>query len=187
MTDINDIIRTPLTDSNIVKYGVPKEDIIVYSDLGDEYDIEGLLTDEHPYKIMLIEYKENSGHWVLIMKYVLKGKKVLEYFNPFGLYPSKADFVDDAVLNKKLDQEQLFLNQLFHKEESEEDFDDLIYNKVKFQSRADDVNTCGRHCLMRLICMKDFNMDLADYIKFMKKFSKKLDASYDEIVASIIQ
>jgi hypothetical protein len=186
MTNINDVIRTPLTDSHISRYGVPREDIIVYSDLGDEYDIEGLLTDEHPYKIMLIEYKENTGHWVLIMKYELKGKKTLEYFNPFGLYPSKKDFVDDEVLNDRLDQEQLFLNKLFHKEMGEADFDDLIYNKVKFQSRADNVNTCGRHCLMRLICMKEFNMDLSDYIKYMKRFREELDASYDEIVASII-
>ena len=187
MLDINESIQIPLTDAHIMKYGVAKNDIIVYSELGDEYDIEGLLTDDNPYKIVLIEYKKNVGHWILIMKYVLKGKKTLEYFNPFGLLPSKADFVDDDALNDQLDQEHLFLNKLFYKEESEDDFDDLIYNKVKFQSREDDVNTCGRHCLMRLICMKDFNMDLADYIKFMKKFAKKLDASYDEIVTYTIQ
>ncbi len=112
--------------------------------------------------------------------------RTIEYFNSFGLFPSDKDFVDDDQLNDELDQEHLFLNKLLDKEIDEEQFDDILYNKVKFQRPSETVNTCGRHVLNRLICMIHFNMHLQDYIDFMKKIKKETKMNYDELVASII-
>jgi len=180
--EIQALIKTPLTDQDLNRFGITPDHIIKYSDFENVTDIEEILPEDKSFKIILIEYKYNTGHWVTIMRY----GNTLEYFNSFGLIPSKDDFTDNDVLNEELDQEHLFLNNLLGKEMNEDDFANIIYNKVKFQSSKEDINTCGRHCILRILCMLYYDMDLAEYIKFMKDSKKKSELTYDELVSVII-
>jgi hypothetical protein len=182
MQNIDRLITVPLTDRDLNHFGIPNENVIKYSTLANLKDIDEILPHDKSYKVILIEYERNSGHWVCIMRY----GKTLEYFNPFGLLPTDEDFMDDDRLNDTLDQEELFLNTLFEKETKENDFDEMVYNKVKFQSEDDDINTCGRHVVHRIVCMLDDNMHLEDYVKYMEDMKKKTGKSYDYIVTDII-
>ena len=62
----------------------------------------------------------------------------------------------------------------------------MIYNKKKFQVKSKSVNNCGRHVVLRILCMKYFNMNLLQYQNFIENGSKKLNLSYDEFVTYII-
>jgi len=172
-----------MTNKDLNKYQISEKDIILYSELDNIQDIGELLPYDKTFKIVLIEYKQNSGHWVMITRY----NDTLEYFNSFGLFPSNNDFVNDDILNDELNQEELFLNKLFHKEMNEVDFKHLIYNKKEFQDDKDeDMMTCGRHCVHRLMCLKHHDMDLKGYIKYMEELNKKTGLSYDELVCYFI-
>lgn len=88
-------------------------------------------------------------------------------------------------MNEYLGQYQLFLNNLIFKEVKQNDMN-VIYNKVQFQSKADGIATCGRHVINRLLCMIHYNMNLKQYIDFMKQSKQKTNFSFDEIVSTII-
>jgi hypothetical protein len=175
------LLYTPLTNHDLHRFGIDQSNIITYSDLESIRDIAEFLPHNKSYKIVLIEYEPNVGHWVLILRH----NDTLEYFNSLGLLPSKNDFVNDDLLNEELNQEELFLNRLFKKEMSENDFKDLIYNKKMFQNRNSDVMTCGRHCVVRLLCLLQEDMDLEEYITFMSIVKKESNMSYDQIVCQL--
>lgn len=111
--------------------------------------------------------------------------KTMEIFNSFGVKHSSDDFLGTREYNKYLGQFHLFLDRLAVKEAKEKKFD-IIYNKLQFQRRSKIVNTCGKHVLNRIICMRDYNMNLEQYQTFMKESAKKTDMNYDELVATII-
>ena len=157
---LNELIHTPLTNRDLNKYGIDDANIILYSELDQIQDIGEFLPYDKAYKIILIEYEKQTGHWVLILRH----NDTLEYFNSFGLKPSEKDFVNDDLLNQELNQKVLFLNDLFRKELNEKDFKQLVYNKKAFQDDNSEIMTCGRHVVNRLRCMLDYNMKLEDYI-----------------------
>lgn len=183
LSNLPKLLRVPLTNKDLNNYGILEKDIILYSELDNLHDIEELLPHNKTFKIVLIEYKQNSGHWVMIMRC----NDTLEYFNSFGLFPSDNDFINDDILNEQLNQEELFLNKLFHKEMNEDDFKNLVYNKKEFQDDQDEtMMTCGRHCVHRLMCLKYQDMDLKEYIKYMEELKKKTGLDYDELVCYFI-
>jgi hypothetical protein len=181
--ELKKAIEIPLTNFDLEKYldKNAQDNILKYSELDDYTDLEELLPHHKSYKILLIEYEKQSGHWICILRY----GKTIEIFNSFGAKPSWDDFIDSKVYNKYLGQYALFLNKLIKKEKDEKKFV-LIYNQIQFQKKSHKVNTCGRHVINRILCMLYFDMNLDDYIKFMKKSKKDTGFNYDEIVTKII-
>jgi hypothetical protein len=110
---------------------------------------------------------------------------VLEIFNSFGTKSSRDDFVNSKQINKYLGQSALYLNELIEKEIDDGLFY-LIYNKIRFQKKSVHVNTCGRHCVNRIICLLHFDMTLKKYVKFMADAEKRTKHNDDELVAMII-
>ena len=79
--EIKQRISKPLTDGDLERItGIKPDDIIKYSDLKNFQTLGELLPNDKSYKVILIEDKYNSGHWVAIMKY----GKTIEYFNSYG-------------------------------------------------------------------------------------------------------
>lgn len=180
-TELKKAIAKPLTNIDLERYihKAGEDNILKYEELDDYTDLDQLLPHHKSFKILLIEYEQNSGHWICIMRY----GKTIEIFNSFGVkYPT---FAGDKEYNKYLGQYSLFLNQLVKKEEDENKFD-IIYNKIQFQEKSNKVNTCGKHVLNRILCLLYNDMNLDDYIKFMKKSAKNTGFTYDELVATII-
>lgn len=177
---IQELILKPLTDTDLERFLGYSSDsyVLKYSQLGDYKDLEDLLPYHKSYKIILIEYERNSGHWICMLRY----NNVIEIFNSYGNIHDELDFRNSMEMNKYLGQAHLYLNILIEKELKENKLS-LIYNKVKFQIKSVDINTCGRHVVNRIICLLDNDMTLKEYIEFMKEASEELKLNYDELVS----
>lgn len=178
------LINTPMTDSDFVKYlgtGV-KSNIIVWGQLDDYMTLGKLLPNNFSYKIILIEEEKNSGHWVCIMRY----NKIIEYFDPYGC--SVFHHVDDmpAYINDQLDQKKEYFKAILN-DALQKGFK-IIYNKKRFQKYSDVIQTCGRHCTLRLLKLLDDGFPLEQYQEWMEAQQKKSSVrSMDELVTLFIK
>jgi hypothetical protein len=184
INQINTLVKKPITNYDMIEFEpTAKDKIIEYNELAKYNDIEEMLTHDKDYRIILIEYSDNNGHWILISRH----KDTIELFNSYGLRPSKNDFVTDKRLNEFLGQSSLHLNRLLQDEKEDMKFN-VIYNRFKFQKKSALINTCGRHVMLRLICMLHYNMDLEQYLHFIKKVKIKLKLkTYDQVVSELIR
>ena len=183
MTDIKSLIKEPLTNHEIYEF-VPatRNKLIEYNELAQYNDIEDLLTHDKDFRIILIEYTNNSGHWIVVLRY----GDTIELFNSFGKRDIKSNFVNDPQMNKMLGQASLHLHRLLINEKKEKKFR-ILYNNKKLQRESHSVNTCGRHVLSRIICLLELNMNLEEYLKFMKRSKDKYKLKdYDEVVTVLI-
>lgn len=179
-------IRDPLTDGELEHYlgKEAKNNIIKWSQLDEYNSIEGLLPHNQSYKIILIEQHHNVGHWVAIMRYNYYNKDVIEVFNSYGNNVLTELNYIKSIKNKLLGQSRRTLESLLDDAKSKKY--DVIYNKRKFQQISPDINTCGRHIVLRLVCMIKLFYDLVDYIKFMDDSMKKWKESPDFIVSLLV-
>ncbi len=161
-----------------------QKNILTYSELSNYSNIEQLLPHDESFIILLIEWGENIGHWVLLSRYICSEKNVIEYFNSYGDKPSLEVIEMEPELREQLNQTTLHLNKLLN--EALKRYD-VIYNKIKFQSENPLISTCGRHTILRAVMMRDFDLDLYEFIDFMKGMKKETKLSYDEIVAIFIK
>lgn len=182
MKSLKNLIKQPLSTSDLSRFLADSyENVLTYSELSEYNDMNDLLPIDKSYKIILIEYKKDMGHWICFLRY----DKTIEIFNSFGTKHDDDDFVDSDNMNNYLGQSKLYLNILIEDELKDGEFS-IIYNKIKFQEKSININTCGRHVVNRILCMQQFNMTLKDYIKFMKQSKEKTKLSYDELVTKII-
>jgi hypothetical protein len=181
---IKKLVSIPLSNDDLNMYFDDTDNIIVkYSELVNYGSIDELLPTDKSFKILLIETKLNSGHWVCIMRY----NNTIEVFNSYGCKPSRADFCYVPKLtNLLLGQTEPFLNNLLNKAYNEKQYK-IVYNKTKFQKLGSGINTCGRWCTLRIICMKDFDMDLNAFISFIDESKQKTKLNSDLLVSYLIQ
>jgi hypothetical protein len=171
-----EIIEEPMGDDDIRKY-FPSAKIMTYSDLNKYDDIEDLLPTDKDYAFVLIEDSPNKGHWVVISKY----GDTVEFFDSYGGKPDSQLKWNSKANNAQLGQSRKKLTEMFNKHKGR-----VVYNPVKYQGGASDVNTCGRHATFRIQNMKD-GKDLDTYYKYMSRLKNHSGKDYDEIVASFIQ
>lgn len=152
-------IITPISDAQIKKY-LPDARIFKYSDLSKYNNIEELLSHDKSYFILLIESSPNYGHWVSVSRL----NDVIQYNDPYGLYPSTPIQWNSSNQNDKLGQEHKYLNKLFDKTPLE-----VVYNCYDFQNDNSDIATCGRHVITYLTLMKENDLSLKDYVKLIKQ------------------
>jgi hypothetical protein len=116
--------------------------ITSYPDLEKVSHIDELF-DPHGRAILFFpQQNEQSGHWTCLIK---KGKTI-EFFDPYGEPP-------------EAQKDTLSKNHLEHLRMKEPLLADLLtdnpytikFNKVQLQELSDDVATCGRHCVARLL------------------------------------
>lgn len=173
--DIEENIEEPLGDDDIRKY-LPDSLILKYSKLAKYGDIHQLLPGETSYCIILYEDSPNKGHWVCLLKY----NDIIEFFDSYGgTVDSPLKWNADHT-NVALGQHPYLTNLLQNCEE------EVIYNPVDYQSEKNDINTCGRHCVFRILNLIKEGKTLADYYKLMTDIRKKSKATYDEIVSFFI-
>lgn len=130
--------------------------IIKYSELDNYETINDLLPNDKDFKVILIESSYNSGHWIAVMKY----GNIIEYFNSYGTKPGyDFKFIPTAVRNALGQGGNLLSNLLKTKSKGQK----VYYNKKKLQKISDQINTCGRHVIARILAMK-IGYELDDYI-----------------------
>jgi hypothetical protein len=162
-------ISKPMTDGDLEKYtGVKKEDIIKYADLKNYPKITDLLPTEKDFKIILIEDKFNSGHWVCIMR---NGKNI-EYFNSYGAKPDYEWKFINRMIRTCLGEDTNEMTRLL--QQAEEDGFHTSYNKYRFQKLANSVQTCGRWVIFRIETFKmGFNNE--QFKELVDKLKKNVD------------
>jgi hypothetical protein len=149
--------------------------ILTYPELMKFNDIEDVLG---PYNACVILYmnKKNYGHWCCLFK-TKDGR--ISFFDPYG--------------GNNLPDEELKQIPEHFREESGQTYPHLTwllyksgypveYNDHRYQKLQQDVNTCGRHCIVRLR-NKDLNSD--QYYQMMKHESQELGMDYDELVTAM--
>jgi len=187
MDEIQSKIINMISDEEIKKYlGVEGyNNIIKYSDLDNYKSINKFLPKIYDYKIILIESQQNTGHWVVILKYKNKDNKiVIEYFNSYGMKPETDLSYINSNMNKILENDKGNLKQLLNNATSKGY--EVIYNKKRFQSSNKKVNTCGRWSILRIMMMKNYKMDLEKFNSFIDQLKKKYKVKSDIIVAMLI-
>jgi hypothetical protein len=174
-----DRLKKPITDVDINKYFPEKnhyaDNVVKYSDLAHYSDIYQLLPKDRSYKIILIESKKNSGHWVCIMRY----GDIWEFFDAYGVkIDGELKFIN-TITKRLLGESRHFLTDLFKTIKSGK----VIYNNKRLQSLKSGSATCGRWVILRILMMRDFFYTLEDFIDFIEKNCKVLDVKPDYLVS----
>jgi len=159
-----------LSNYDILKLLNGKANIVVYPNLYKYDNIEQLL---EPYGalILLFEAKPKYGHWTCVFKL---DNDTLEFFNPYGGYPDDSLRYIPEEFKSITNQNHSYLTRLLIDSPY-----NLTYNEYQFQKVGKDIRTCGRHCVVRLLCRW---MDLYEYYNFMEQLSNVLNMNFDGVV-----
>lgn len=181
---IKKIKTIPMSNFTIEKYH-PDVKTVSYNDLKNIRDIDELIPEKKGAIIILYQLGSfYSGHWVALLKY----KNKLEYFDPLGY-----NVVDTPLSwnsreqNERLGINEKYLSKLLLKAR-DENKKIVISNPIPYQSSKStggQINTCGRHCCLRIQKMKE-NLSLPQYYKLLSELKKKANLSYDDLVSSLI-
>lgn len=149
--------------------GLRKVKFILYEDLKKHKSIGELFGGSQAIYILLqIKNPETGeaeavGHWVAFIHHI--ERNIYYYYDPYGLSIEEEIALthDDGLIKKFTSQAKVEVN------------------KIQHQKFADDISTCGRHCVLRSIF---WHLDNQQYDKLIfKSIKHKLEP--DEIVALI--
>lgn len=155
----------------------PNAKIIRYTDLKKYKTLKQLLPKKKDFAIILYQNSEYEGHWTLIAK----DGDYIEYFDSYG---KKIDEPLNWITKKEnndLGIYEPYLSNLVKGAGKK-----LYYNDKQFQHSNNDINTCGRWCLWRLMNLFENGRDIGDFKKLMETLKKKLKCPYDDIVSGFI-
>ena len=85
--------------------------------------------------------------------------------------------------NDQLGQDEKYMNQVL---DNSVDKFKIIFNNKRFQQMKQGINTCGRWIILRYIMLRDYNMDLKQFIKFINDLKKQYKKPLDYIVSEIV-
>jgi hypothetical protein len=164
-----DVMSYPLSDGDINKILKPDTKILVYPDLENVSSIDEIFDPMGRCMLLYPVSSEFSGHWVCLMK---RGNSI-EFFDPYGNAPdTELEWVSKAK-RRAMNIEEPTLTRLM-----KESGYKTTYNSHDFQEDHKSVNTCGRHCIVRLV-FKHLTLD--EY----RKLIKSSGLSPDEFVSGV--
>jgi hypothetical protein len=167
-TFVDNIKERSLTDDDFGK--AIDTNIFTYPYLENVRDIDEVFDEEGRALMLYLTESETSGHWIALLK---KGKTI-EFFDPYGIGPDQQSKWMSKDKLEELGQDTPLLSNLLKKAKA--DGYKIIVNHYKLQKDKDDINTCGRHALTRLIFKK---LTLPQY----KAMIDKSKLSPDEFVS----
>lgn len=121
-----------------------KVNIINYNTLFNINNIDEIFK----YDSCIILYKtDTGGHWCYLLRH--KKKNCIEFGDPYG-------HIMDYILKENINDETLknYYNNNNHRLiflMVNSNYKYIEYNNYKFQNSDDYINTCGRHCCVRVI------------------------------------
>lgn len=158
--DIN-IILEP--DTKIISY----PDFATMNSIDDAFDRMGRCV------FLFLTTSETSGHWLCMFK----KDNTISYFDSYGEKPeAQRCWLSQEQLDE-LGEGEPYLMNLLRKSGFK-----VFYNTVQYQKERQDVNSCGRWCVMRLIC-KD--MDDKQFYNTVMGLMKQYDVKTCDDVATI--
>ena len=134
-----------LSDGDIQKL-LPGVKIIAYPDLANYSRIEDALDEQGRVVILFETESKTVGHWIALHATPDGG---IEFFDSYGLRPdSQKRWLSKSKLVELKEDEPLLMDLL---RDSEARGKPVTFNATHFQSDRDNVQTCGRHCVVRLM------------------------------------
>lgn len=172
--EINALKDYSLTDTDMDKVLDPDTHIFTYPDLYKFNHVDELFDHKGRAIMLYLTTDENTGHWVGL----LKRGNTIEMYDPYGYKPDTQPKKLGA--SKEFNKEH---NQLYPKftEMVKKDGYKLIWNKKGRQPHRENVDTCGRHVLMRLM---HHNLTLGEYDKLMDKIKSDDNVDVDDLVTA---
>jgi hypothetical protein len=156
---------TPLSNGEIAKMlNINVSDIIPYSDLSNYKSILDLLPNPYSFKIILLQERQNKGHWVVL----IRQKNKYFYFNSYG---GKYDMDMNSIsrlARKILEQDEPKIQQLLGGKK-------MIHNSIEFQ--GNDSETCGRYCVY---IVKQCCYNKVPFNKVIKTLQREGKPNYDD-------
>jgi hypothetical protein len=183
MDEVQKRISEPMSNEDLEKYlAIKPNDVMKYSELSKYKTIEDLLPKDKDFQIILIEDTYNSGHWVCVMRY----GKTIEYFNSYKDKPDADWKFIPRMMRLILGQGSNEMTRLLNDAKSRGW--NIAVNDHKFQKLSPKIQTCGRHCVMRIEMMR-MGYNNADYVKKMKDLVKKEGAgkTADHVVSKYVK
>lgn len=160
-----------LSDSDIRTLLGSGTKITTYPELEGVRSIDELFDRKGRAILFVPQTDETTGHWTCLIK---RGRTI-EFFDPYGEPPeSQKDTIPSSLLERMRMKEPLLADLLLESPYK------LIFNKEQVQELADDVQTCGRHCVSRLLFA---HLPVAKY----RHHIKKSGLSPDEFVLRLTQ
>lgn len=142
---------------------VPNTKIVMYCDIHKYKSLDQLLS---PYGSVVILYmtKQNYGHWVCLF---MRRDGVIEFFDSYGNCDGRR-MVPDSEFHyiSKSFRQQSYQNYPYLTKLLYDSNYPVEYNHYNFQDEKKGVNTCGRHCVVRLL---NKNLTLNQYINEFQK------------------
>ena len=116
--------------------------IVLYDNLDINDDIlEVIGKNNRCFLLFPTVHGSNSGHWLSIL-YNDK-TNTLEHFDPYGL-----DVNQEMTYSSSRHVQANILGKLYAK--AQQKGIKIIFNNVRYQKLTNGINTCGRHCAIRL-------------------------------------
>lgn len=172
-------LKRMMTDSDITRYlgqdALSK--IIKYSELQQYKLITDLITEDKDWIIILTEDKPNSGHWCCLIRI---NKDKFEWFDSYGVKPDGELKYIPWNIRVKLGESKLHLTRLMRT------IKNPIYSIVKYQQLNDDIATCGRWIIARILTYK-FGYTLDDFEKLFKEQSEETGKPFDILIVDYIK
>ena len=175
--ELNEKMKKLLSNNDFTNY-IENADkkVVKFGELENFKDAYELLPEWEDFRIILIEQKLNSGHWVCITR----RNNDFVFFDPYGNSPYQNLNFISKKMNELLGQDKTDFSHLFSK--LKKGSYNLEYNKKKFQKLDKNINTCGRHIIV-FIGKFILGYSLEEYQKWMENEKKRTGYSYDNIVS----
>jgi len=145
----------PLSDSDIRKILGRDIKIITYPDLNGFRSIDQAFDAKGRCIMLYLTQNETTGHWVCM----LNKPSGIEFFDPYGEAPDSALNSIPEERREALGENDGTLLSLLRASGRP-----VFYNTFPFQTDRADVNTCGRHSVVRCLYASD---SLKQYKKIM--------------------
>ena len=136
----------PLSDSDIRRVLGKDIKIITYPELASMNSIDECFDNKGRCIMLYLTESETSGHWVCM----LRKKDGIEFFDPYGEPPESALRGVSEEDKEAYGEAEPYLTNLLKASGLK-----VIYNKHRFQKEKANVNTCGRHSVVRCLYAPD--------------------------------
>lgn len=167
--------KIPLSNKQIVDSVFYPIEFIIYRDFNNYDSIDEAFNGKKSILILYLQ-TESFGHWTCLIK--LKNN-LIEFFDPYGYVIDKGLKFNNKNLNDHLGQRYPYLSELLVKSKY-----NLSYNNFSFQRKGSNINTCGRHCIVR---MNNNNLSLKRYKQIFDSLEKKHNLNPDDVVTILTQ
>ena len=147
-----------------------KNDVTIfdYTDLANVNNIEQLFENSLNVIIFFPVENEFQGHYTCMMYY--PDNHVISYFCPYGMSPMRNIILINYL--KRFDENLLRLLpnliKIFCKNGGK-----FLISSYPIQSKKNNISTCGKHCVMRLLNREI--VDPSEYKNFLQMYSLNAD------------